>query len=252
MRRSLILAALTGVAATIAALALPAVAGADGSGRVPAALGHLSTVYVQTNDPTGNQIVTYVSEGGGLHPWGGPTPEGSASTSPARRWTSSPPQGSLASDAADGLLVAVNGGSNTISVFHAFGPFLSATRVVLPSGGTTPVSVAVRGDLIYVLNAGGTGSIQGYYADSLTPVPGSHQSLGLTPGLTPAFLNTPGQIGFTADGRQIVVTTKAQRQRHRRLQRDAVGLGHRKSRSSTPRPHRSRSASRSTRRATSS
>ena len=51
--------------------------------------------------------------------------------------------------------------------------------------------------------------IQGFYADSLTPIPGSHRSLGLTPGVTPPFLNTPGQIGFTPDGRQLVVTTKA-------------------------------------------
>ena len=80
---------------------------------------------------------------------------------------------------------------------------------MISSGGTTPVSVAVRGDLIYVLNAGGTGSIQGFYAHSLAPIPGSNRSLGLTPGLTPAFLNTPGQIGFTPDGRHLVVTTKA-------------------------------------------
>ncbi len=50
---------------------------------------------------------------------------------------------------------------------------------------------------------------QGFYAQSLTPIPGSHQNLGLTPEVTPPFLNTPGQIGFTPDGRHVVVTTKA-------------------------------------------
>jgi hypothetical protein len=209
MRRSLVLATLTGVAATITALAFPAVAGADGSGPGgPGGFGHGSTVYVQTNDPTGNQIVTYVSEGAGLHAVGRTDTGGLGVDIPGAAVDKLASEGSLVADPAAGLLVGVNGGSNTISVFHAFGPFLSRPRV-LPSGGTTPVSVAVRGDLIYVLNAGGTGSIQGYYADSLTPVPGSHQSLGLTPGLTPAFLNTPGQIGFTPNGRQIVVTTKA-------------------------------------------
>jgi 6-phosphogluconolactonase (cycloisomerase 2 family) len=69
--------------------------------------------------------------------------------------------------------------------------------------------VAVRGDLIYVLNAGGKGEVQGYYANSLTPIPGSARTLGLTPGLTPPYLNTPGQIGFTPNGQQLVVTTKA-------------------------------------------
>ena len=104
--------------------------------------------------------------------------------------------------------MAVNGGSNTISAFRTFGPFVSHPRVV-PSGGTTPVSVAVRGDLVYVLNVGGTGSVQGFDARTLAPIPGGDVALGLTPGLTPAFLHTPGQIGFTPDGRHLVVTTKA-------------------------------------------
>ena len=51
--------------------------------------------------------------------------------------------------------------------------------------------------------------MQGYDADTLTPIPGSGRSLGLNPSLTPAYLNTPGQIGFTPDGRHLIVTTKA-------------------------------------------
>ncbi len=207
MRRTLKLAALAGAVATATALCLPSVAGADGP--VPVPFHSDAPVYVQTNDPTGNQVVTYLPGArGGLVEVGRTDTGGLGVAVPGSVVDKLASEGGLASDPADGLLVAVNGGSNTISVFHAFGPYLSAPRV-LPSGGTTPVSVAVRGDVIYVLNAGGTGSIQGYYAGSLTPIPHSHQSLGLTPGLTPAFLNTPGQIGFTPDGRQLVVTTKA-------------------------------------------
>ena len=208
MRRSLVLATLTGVAATIASLALPAVAGADGSPPGgPGDVGHGTTVYVQTNDPTGNQVVTYVSEGKGLHEVGRTGTGGLGVDIPGSAVDKLASQGSLTSDPDEGLLAAVNGGSNTISVFHTFGPFLGRPRV-LPSGGTTPVSVAVHGDLLYVLDAGGTGSIQGYFTHSLTPIPGSHRSLGLVPDQTPAFLNTPGQIGFTPDGHQLVVTTK--------------------------------------------
>jgi hypothetical protein len=205
------LTAIVGSAAALAALALPAVAGADGfgpGGDVGGGFGHHSVVYVQTNDPTGNQVVTYLSDGSGLHEVGRTDTGGLGVAIPGAAVDKLASEGGLVSDPADGLLVGVNGGSNTISVFHAFGPYVSRPRVVA-SGGATPESVAVRGDLIYVLNAGGTGSIQGFYADSLTPIPGSNQSLGLTPGLTPAFLHTPGQIGFSPDGRHVIVTTKA-------------------------------------------
>jgi len=207
MRMSLKLAALTGVAATIASLTLPAVAGADAPSHGEGG-GHISAVYVQTNDPTGNQIVTYVSDGRGLHEVGRTGTGGLGTAIPDAVVDKLASQGGLASEPERGLLVGVNGGSNSISVFHTFGPFVSHPRVV-PSGGTIPVSVALRGDLLYVLNAGGSGSIQGYYASSLTPIPGSNQSLGITPNVTPAFLHTPGQIGFTPDGRHVVVTTKA-------------------------------------------
>lgn len=207
MRTSLKLAALTGVATTIASLALPVAAGADGIGHGVGG-GHFSAVYVQTNDPTGNQIVTYLSDGHGLHAVGRTDTGGLGAAIPDAVVDKLASQGGLASEPERGLLVGVNGGSNSISVFHAVGPFVSHPRVVA-SGGATPVSVAVRGDLIYVLNAGGTGSIQGYYAHSLVPIPGSHQDLGITPNTTPPFLHTPGQIGFTLDGRHVVVTTKA-------------------------------------------
>jgi lactonase family protein with 7-bladed beta-propeller len=205
MKRIFTLAALAGATATTVALCLPAAAASadtlPGLGGAP--------VFVQTNDPTGNQIVSYlpgfngalhqverVNTGGDGIVFGGAVVDALAS------------QGGLAVDRADGRLVAVNGGSNTISVFRSYGPFIGFRRV-LPSGGTAPVSVAARGGLIYVLNAGGKGEVQGYYASTLTPIPGGAQSLGLTPGLTPPFLNSPGQVGFTPDGRQLVVTTKA-------------------------------------------
>ena len=70
-------------------------------------------------------------------------------------------QGSLTYDMRHGLLYAVNAGSNTISVFAVRGDRL-ALRQVLGSGGTFPVSVAVHGDLVYVLNALNGGSVQGY------------------------------------------------------------------------------------------
>jgi len=86
-----------------------------------------------------------------------------------------------------------------------------ALRQVLSSGGTFPVSVATHGDLVYVLNALGGGSVQGYRVSGhfLAPLPGSNRALGLSTTATPQFTNTPGQVAFTPDGSQLVVTTKA-------------------------------------------
>lgn len=198
------LAALASGTAAAVTLSVPAVAGA-GSWLPP---GGAAPVFVQTNDPTGNQIVSYLpGPNGALHQVGRFNTGGAGVVIAGAVVDPLASQSSLALNPTDGQLVAVNGGSNTISVFQSFGPFLGLRRVV-PSGGTTPVSVAVRGDLIYVLNAGGTGEVQGYYASTLTPIAGSAHSLGLNPSLTPPYLNTPGQIGFTPNGRQLVVTTK--------------------------------------------
>jgi hypothetical protein len=206
MRPSIKLASLAGAGAAIAALCLPAVAGAD---PFPGPSHFGAPVFALTNDVSGNQIVSYLQTGDGrLQPVGRTDTGGTGVAIAGAAVDDLASEGGLAYDAGEHLLVGVNGGSNTISVFHTFGPFIGFRHVV-SSGGTTPVSVAIRGDLIYVLNAGGTGEVQGYYADTLTPIPGSARSLGLTPGLTPAFLNTPGQIGFTPDGRHLVVTTKA-------------------------------------------
>ena len=103
----------------------------------------------------------------------------------------------------------MNAGRDTISVFAVRGDRL-ALRQVLGSGGVFPVSVAVHGDLVYVLNALNGGSVQGYrvLGRFLARIPGWHRALGLDPNATPQFTTTPGQVAFTPDGSQVVVTTK--------------------------------------------
>jgi DNA-binding beta-propeller fold protein YncE len=119
-------------------------------------------------------------------------------------------QGALAYDQARGLLFAVNAGSSTVSVFRVAGDRLALTQVIA-SGGTFPVSIAVHGGLVYVLNALDGGSVQGYIVlgDFLLPLPGSGRALGLNPAATPQFTNTPGQVAFSPDGSKLIVTTKA-------------------------------------------
>ena len=70
---------------------------------------------------------------------------------------------------------------------------------------------SVHGDLVYVLNAENGGSVQGYrsFFGRLFRVPRSHWALGLDPTATPQFTHTPGQVAFSPDGSQLIVTTKA-------------------------------------------
>jgi 6-phosphogluconolactonase (cycloisomerase 2 family) len=83
---------------------------------------------------------------------------------------------------------------------------------VIDSYGSFPVSIAVHDDLVYVLNAKAGGSISGYRVagGKLHRIEGSTRSLGLDiPSDTTEFTHTPGQVAFTPDGSQLVVTTKA-------------------------------------------
>jgi len=168
-------------------------------------------VFTQTDATTGNQVVVYrrgddgqltrvaAYDTGGLGGvLGGSVVDHLAS------------QGSLVYDSRNKLLYAVNAGSNTVSVFAVYGDLLQLRQIVA-SGGTFPVSVAVHGNVVYVFNATGGGSIQGFTVREghLDPHPAWNRPLGLDPNATPQFTNTPGQVGFANRGRKLVVTTKA-------------------------------------------
>jgi|tagenome__1003787_1003787.scaffolds.fasta_scaffold20982199_3 6-phosphogluconolactonase (cycloisomerase 2 family) len=168
-------------------------------------------VFVQTDNPAGNSVVAYHRSGDGTleasntYATGG---LGGVLTGSVVDHLAS--QGSLTYDAQHALLFAVNAGSNTVSVFSVHGDRLHLTQV-LPSYGDFPVSVAVHDGLVYVLNARSGGSVQGYgiFFGHVFPIAEANRSLGLNASATPEFVNTPGQVAFTPDGTQLIVTTKA-------------------------------------------
>ena len=197
----------TAAAAVAAAAVVTAATPAFATTSSPASAG---AVFVQTDNTAGNRVVAYDRAADGtLSPAGSYATGGRGGILAGSVVDHTASQGSLASDPRHGLLYAVNAGSDTISVFAVRGDRL-ALREVLGSGGTFPVSVAVHGDLVYVLNALNGGSVQGYrvLGTALVPLLGSHRPLGLDPTATPQFTTTPGQVAFTPDGSQLVVTTK--------------------------------------------
>jgi len=213
MRRFIRLAVGAGAVLGLSAWVAPVAAGAEGvpQGGPFFDGGANHAVFVQTDNAAGNQVVAYDRAGDGAltlansYNTGGLG--GVLSGSVVDHLAS---QGSLAYNQRDGSLYAVNAGSDTVSVFSVSGDRLSLRQVV-SSGGQFPVSVAVHGNLVYVLNAESGGNVQGYFAvfGRLFPLPGSNRALGLNPTATPQFVNTPGQVAFSPDGSQLIVTTKA-------------------------------------------
>ncbi|MFP3464025.1 lactonase family protein [Leifsonia sp. SIMBA_070] len=204
----LAVAAAAALAAT-ALFAAPALAAPDrANADAPVANHPTSAVFVQTDGLAGNAVVAYDrATDGSLHP-AGTYPTGGVGGALAGSVVDHlASQGSLVYDR--GLLYAVNAGSNTITVFAVRGDRLFRLEV-LPSGGSFPVSVTAHSGLVYVLNARTGGTVQGYLrvGDFLVRVPAWNRALGLDPTQTPEFTHTPGQVAFTPDGSQLVVTTK--------------------------------------------
>src|SRR3954451_20473203 len=154
-------------------------------------------VYVQTNDATQNEVLAFERRGdGGLGPRGRFATGGRGTGRPHL-----PSQSSIVLDEDGRRLLVVNAGSDELSMFtlQADGMRLS-DRVA--SGGATPTSVAVSGDLVYVLN-NGTPGIAGFriQAGRLVALEGSQRPLS-APDADPA------QVSFSRDGSTLAVTER--------------------------------------------
>jgi 6-phosphogluconolactonase (cycloisomerase 2 family) len=169
-------------------------------------------VFVQTNEPSGNKIDVFDRGANGRLALAATYPTGGLGgvASPGAESDHLASQGSLVLSQDGRALIAVNAGSDTVTAFRVHDDRLQQRNVV-PSGGQFPASVAVHDDLVYVLNSGGTGTVQGFRltGGKLVPIPGSARTLGLANGDPPDFLTSPGQVGFTPDGGKLLVTTKA-------------------------------------------
>jgi 6-phosphogluconolactonase (cycloisomerase 2 family) len=184
-------------------------------GAAHAEVGHNAAapqaVYIQTNDPSGNSVIVYNrNDDGTLTQAGSYATGGNGGKQTGAVVDPLASQGSLAYDADAHLLLVTNGGSDTVSVFGVDGSSLTLRQVV-SSGGAFPSSIGVHGDLAYVLDTGKDANVAGYRiaGGQLHPIAGSSRALGISNDNPPAFLASPGQVGFTPDGAHVVVTTKA-------------------------------------------
>lgn len=155
-------------------------------------------VYTLSNGASGNEVIQYVRDNDGKLSYKTSYETGGSGTGGGLG-----NQGALVFGPGNHLLFGVNAASNTISCFAASSWGLSWLQTV-PSGGTMPVSIAVHGRLLYVLNAGSPASISGFTISGkgLTPIPNSTRPLsGDDVG--------PAQISFTDNGQVLVITEKA-------------------------------------------
>jgi 6-phosphogluconolactonase len=154
-------------------------------------------VYTMSNAASGNQILVFQRS-----PEGTLTTLGTIDTGGAGTGGGLGNQGGLTLTEDGRWLLAVNAGSNNLTIFAVRAKELEFVDLV-SSGGVRPVSVTVHDDLVFVLNAG-SDSIAGFQIapdGQLLPIPGS------TRGLSGAGTG-PAEIAFSRNGRVLVVTEK--------------------------------------------
>ena len=157
----------------------------------------LAAVYVQTNDATNNEVLAFERRPGGkLAPLGRFATGGRGTGKPHL-----PSQSSIVLSDDGRRLLVVNAGSDELSLFAVENDGLRLSDRVA-SGGATPTSVAVSGNLVYVLN-NGTPNIAGFQIDDgrLVELDGSARPLS-------AEDADPAQVAFSLDSRTLAVTER--------------------------------------------
>ena len=179
----------------MATAALPIYANADDNGVDSA-----HAVFVMSNAADRNEILAYArATDGSLHETHRFSTGGRGSGGNHDPLES---EGSLTLSQDRSLLFAVNAGSGDISVFRVFGSTLALSDKVL-SEGSEPNAIAQHGNLVYVVNTGGSSSVAGFLLD------GNHLRY-IENSLTFLSTNTSGaaSIVFSPDGQFLAVTER--------------------------------------------
>jgi len=163
---------------------------------------HSGAVFVMTNAADRNEVISFRRSADGSLQQSDRFSTGGRGTGGVTDPLES--QGSLTLSRDHSLLFAVNGGSAEISVFQVHGSKLTLADKVL-SGGAEPNAVAEHGNLVYVINVGGSSNVVGFRLDEtgrLTRIPDSIR-----------FLTTnnseAASLAFSPDGQFLLVTERA-------------------------------------------
>ena len=156
-------------------------------------------VFTSTNAVAGNELLVYAAApGGALALEARLTTQGQGTGGGLGN------QGAVTLSRNGRYLFVVNALSNNISTFAVRRGGLEL-RSTVDSGGQQPISVTEHAGVVYVLNAGGAGNVNGY-----RNVDGTLQQLaGSTQPLSAAGGTGPAQVGFSPDGDVLLVTEKA-------------------------------------------
>lgn len=156
-------------------------------------------VYTLSNQTGGNEVIEFERSSTGILSWSGSYSTGGTGTGGGLG-----NQGALVLTDNGNFLLAINAGSNSIASFKAGNSGLSHVMTIA-SGGMMPVSITQYGNLVYVLNAGGSGNISGFMIDgdgNLSPIIGSTKPLS-------SSMAGAAQVSFVQDGKVLVVSEKA-------------------------------------------
>jgi len=178
------------LAAALIAVAVPAAASASHAEALSQA-----AVFTLTNSAAGNGIATFARNSDGTLTYVGTVPSGGLGTG-----ANLGSQGAIALEPDGHTLFAVNAGSDSISEFAVTNTSIQLVTT-FSSNGDLPISLTVHDNLLYVLDAGGSGSITGFVVDGATVTP-------LASSTQPLLGGNPAQIAFSPRGSQLVVTEK--------------------------------------------
>ena len=157
-------------------------------------------VFIMSNSVDRNEVIAFAQAADGTLHESGRFPTGGRGSGGNNDPLES--QGSLTLSQDHPLLFALNAGSGQISVFDVHGSHLELSDKV-QSEGSEPNAIAQRGNLVYVLNTGGSSNVAGFVLE------GDHLHY-IKNSLAFLSTNTSGaaSIAFSPDGNFLAVTER--------------------------------------------